>query len=83
MILVAAASGQATNGAGVMLSFGAGTLPVMLGLTLGGANLSRILTIKPMRHVAAVTTLLAALWTISLTFPRSSESLLVAHHLLH
>ncbi len=81
LLFVAAASGSAARGAGVMLAFGAGTLPVMLGLTLGGANLPLALTARPLRQLVGVATLIAALWTMAMAFPAFSASTLIAHHL--
>ena len=65
MLLVAGASGNASSGALTMLAFGAGTLPALLGLTLGGAALGAWLRRPGLRRIAGVLVMLAALWTLA------------------
>jgi uncharacterized protein len=64
VLLVAAASGSALAGALTMLAFGAGTLPALLGLTLGGAALGARLQRPALRRTAGCVVLLAAVWTL-------------------
>jgi len=64
VLLVAAASGSARSGAATMLAFGAGTLPALLGLTLGGAALGERLRRPALRRAAGGLVLLAAAWTL-------------------
>jgi sulfite exporter TauE/SafE len=64
VLLVAAASGSATEGAATMLAFGAGTLPALLGLTLGGASLGERLRRPALRRTAGGLVLAAAIWTL-------------------
>jgi len=64
VLLVAAASGSARDGAATMLAFGAGTLPALLGLTLGGATIGERLRRPSLRRVAGGLVLLAAIWTL-------------------
>lgn len=64
VLLVAAASGSAFTGAATMLAFGAGTLPALLGLTLGGATLGERLRRPALRRAAGGLVLLAAVWTL-------------------
>lgn len=65
VLLVAAASADAVTGAGTMLAFGAGTLPAMLGFTLGGASLAERLRHPTSRRAAGSLVLLAAVWTFA------------------
>jgi uncharacterized protein len=64
VLLVAAASGDALNGALTMLAFGAGTLPALIGVTLGGATLGQRLRRPALRRAAGGLVLLAAVWTL-------------------
>jgi len=64
VLLVAAASGDALDGAATMLAFGAGTLPALLGLTLGGASLGVWLRRPALRRAAGCAVLVAAVWTL-------------------
>ncbi|HUO79052.1 MAG TPA: sulfite exporter TauE/SafE family protein [Steroidobacteraceae bacterium] len=65
VLLVAAASGSAAAGAATMLAFGAGTLPALLGLTLGGATLAARLRRPALRRLGGGLVLVAALWTLA------------------
>ncbi len=64
VLLVAAASGSAVTGAATMLAFGTGTLPALLGFTLGGATLAERVRRPSLRRVAGGLVLLAAIWTL-------------------
>ncbi len=65
MLLVAASSASAVDGALTMLAFGIGTLPALLGLTLGGAALGARLGRPGLQRLAGVAILLAAAWTLA------------------
>ncbi|MEI8297002.1 MAG: sulfite exporter TauE/SafE family protein [Pseudomonadota bacterium] len=65
MLLVAASGGRALDGAATMLAFGVGTLPALLGLTLGGATLGTYLRRPGLRRLAGSAVLLAAIWTLT------------------
>jgi uncharacterized protein len=64
VLLVAAASGGALSGALTMLAFGTGTLPALIGFTLGGATLAERLRRPALRRAAGGLVLLAAAWTL-------------------
>jgi sulfite exporter TauE/SafE len=65
VMLVAAATGRPLTGAVTMLAFGAGTLPAMVGLTLGAATLGGVLRRPAARRTAGMLILAAAAWTIA------------------
>jgi len=64
MLLLGALQGTAMHGAMIMLAFGAGTLPAMLGSTLMSAQLSRITSLRGMRIFTGVLLLLLGWWTM-------------------
>lgn len=64
VLLLALAGGDALAGALTMLAFGAGTLPALVGLTLGGQALGQRLAAPGLRRAAGVAVLVAALWTL-------------------
>ena len=64
VLLLAATGGDALAGAATMLAFGAGTLPALVTLTLGGSALGRRLSAPGLRRLAGVAVLMAALWTL-------------------
>jgi uncharacterized protein len=63
VLLLAAATGEPVTAAGTMLAFGLGTLPALLGLTLGAASLGQWLRQPHVRRVAGVLVLACAAWT--------------------
>jgi len=64
MVLFAAFAGNASQGALIMLAFGAGTLPSMLSSSLLATHLARLLKTSGVRWVAAAALVLFGLWTI-------------------
>jgi sulfite exporter TauE/SafE len=62
-MLVAATSGSAAAAALTMVAFGVGTLPALVGLTLGAAPLGAVLRRPGTRRLAAALVMAAALWT--------------------
>jgi uncharacterized protein len=65
VLLVAAATGRPLTAAATMLAFGAGTLPAMVGLTLGGATLGGWLRQPATRRAGGILILAAAVWTFA------------------
>ncbi len=65
MLLLAAASAEVTMGAMIMLAFGAGTLPSMLGSSLLASQLAGLMQRAPARMFAGVLLLVFGLWTLS------------------
>jgi sulfite exporter TauE/SafE len=64
MLLLGALQGTALHGAMIMLAFGAGTLPAMLGSSLISAQLSRITSLREMRIFTGLLLLLLGWWTM-------------------
>jgi sulfite exporter TauE/SafE len=64
VLLTAASTGKALNGAMVMLVFGAGTLPAMLGLTLAAPTLDSILKDKTFRRFIGLGLVILAAWAL-------------------
>lgn len=82
MLLLAATSGGAITGAGVMLAFGAGTLPSMLTTSVAFDRAARVLAARAsVRRVAGILLMVFGLWTagyaLSHVLPGSSGH---AHH---
>ncbi len=65
VLLTAAISGDPAAGAGIMLAFGLGTLPAMMGITLFGQALRGWQRSTSARRVLGAMLLLFALWTIA------------------
>jgi sulfite exporter TauE/SafE len=65
VLLMAAATGNPAVAAASMLAFGLGTLPPLLGLTLGAATLGEWLRRPGMRRAAGVAVLACAAWTLA------------------
>lgn len=63
VLLMAAATGSAATAAATMVAFGIGTLPPLLGLTLGAASLGELLRRPGVRRAAGVAVLACAAWT--------------------
>ena len=78
VLLVAAASGDAANGAVVMFSFGAGTTPAMLLTGLGAARLSAIMQQRRTRLGAGL--LIIALGLLTIAMPVVGSLSGGAHH---
>jgi len=65
MLLLAAASAEVTTGAMIMLAFGVGTLPSMLGSSLLASQLAGLMQRAPARMFAGLLLLVFGLWTLS------------------
>ncbi|MFO0449780.1 MAG: sulfite exporter TauE/SafE family protein, partial [Pseudomonadota bacterium] len=65
VLLVAAAPAEPLAAAATMLAFGLGTLPPLLGLTLGAASLGTWLRRPPVRRLAGALVLTCAAWTLA------------------
>lgn len=65
MLLLAAMSGSASMGGGVMLAFGLGTLPSMLTSSLLASRLQRVLSKRLPKAVGSVLLLAAGVWMIA------------------
>jgi len=74
LLLTAAASGHAVTGAAVMLAFGLGTLPSMLGLTLAAPALAGILKDREVRRFIGFSLVLLAAWMAFSLFSMNSGS---------
>ena len=64
MLLTAASTGRFYTGAAVMLAFGAGTLPSMVGLSIAAPALGAILQERWVRRVIGLALILLAAWTL-------------------
>lgn len=64
LLLTAASTGQAIAGAGVMLAFGLGTLPSMLGLTLAAPAIANVLRDTHFRRFIGLSLILLAIWML-------------------
>jgi sulfite exporter TauE/SafE len=62
MLLTAGASGSFARGCAVMLAFGIGTLPAMLGLTLAAPGLAGLLADRTFRAFIGFSLIVLALW---------------------
>ena len=69
VLLTAASTGHAVSGALVMLGFGAGTLPALLGLTLWAPALASLLQDRTFRRVIGAALMLLAVWSVVLNGP--------------
>jgi uncharacterized protein len=65
VLLMAAATANPAVAAASMLAFGVGTLPPLLGLTLGAATLGEWLRRPGMRRAAGIAVLACAAWTLA------------------
>jgi sulfite exporter TauE/SafE len=66
LLAAAAVSGSAAAGAGVMLGFGLGTVPAMLGAGLAAGALGRKPWIGTMRRLAGVLLIVFGAWTLAM-----------------
>ncbi len=64
LLLTAASTGHAIAGAGVMLAFGLGTLPSMLGLTLAAPAIASVLKDAHFRRFIGLSLILMAAWMV-------------------
>jgi uncharacterized protein len=67
-LLTAASTANAAAGASVMLAFGAGTLPSMLGLTLAAPALASVLKDRDFRRFIGFSLVLLAAWMFFSTY---------------
>lgn len=67
-LALAATTGSATGGAGLMLVFGLGTLPSMLGMTVAGPGLSGLLSDRLLRRVMGAMMVLLGAWVLVSVF---------------
>jgi sulfite exporter TauE/SafE len=74
VLLMAAATAKPALAALAMLAFGLGTLPPLLGLTLGAATLGDWLRRPAMRRVAGVAVLACAGWTLAFALGHGSPA---------
>jgi sulfite exporter TauE/SafE len=72
-VVVAAGSGAASTGAGVMFAFWLGSLPALLGLALGTRWLSRRLS-RVVPRLGAALLVVVGLGTLALRLPAASET---------
>jgi len=66
VLLAAAVSGGAAEGALVMAAFGLGTLPAMVLATAGAARLASLTRRTGVRRAAGALVVLAGLWTMAM-----------------
>jgi len=64
VLMTAASTANAVSGALVMLAFGAGTLPAMLGLTVAAPALASFLEDRTVRRVIGFALIVLALWAL-------------------
>jgi sulfite exporter TauE/SafE len=76
MLLTAASTGDFPGGALVMLSFGVGTLPALLGLTLWAPALATLLQDRLFRRAIGAALILLAAWSVVIMGGPASD----AHH---
>jgi len=69
VLLTAASTGHFAAGCAVMLAFGAGTLPALMGLTLAAPALAALLGDRPFRRLIGAALVLLAAWSIVLLVP--------------
>jgi sulfite exporter TauE/SafE len=62
VLMTAASTGSALSGGATMLSFGLGTLPAMLGLTLAAPALNTFLSDKLVRRIVGFMLVVLAMW---------------------
>jgi sulfite exporter TauE/SafE len=72
-LAVAATSGDPINGALIMLSFGAGTLPAVMGAGLFTGFLASMARVKHLRQIAGISIILMALVTAFWPMDHSGE----------
>lgn len=64
VLMTAASTGNAISGAFTMFSFGAGTAPAMMGLTIAAPALSTFLSDKLVRRIVGFSLIVLALWMV-------------------
>ncbi len=74
VLLMAAARGDAVGGLTVMLAFGLGTLPSMLGLTAAAPGLSMLLSDRSFRRFIGLSLIVLSFWMLLTTWPALTGS---------
>ena len=64
VLMTAASTGNAVSGALTMFSFGAGTAPAMMGLTIAAPALSTCLSDKLVRRIVGFSLIVLAIWML-------------------
>lgn len=77
VLLTAASTGNPGEGALVMLAFGAGTLPALLGMTLWAPALASLLQDRNFRRAIGIALILLAAWSMLVMGPGAPVE---AHH---
>jgi sulfite exporter TauE/SafE len=81
VLLTAASTANPAAGAVTMLSFGAGTLPAMLGLTVAAPALASFLEDRTVRRVIGFALVVLAVWTVMMMWgSMTQESMDHSHH---
>jgi sulfite exporter TauE/SafE len=73
VLLIAAASSDATNGALIMVAFGAGTMPAMLMTGLGTAQLASMMRRKSIRYGLGLAIVLLGIFTLAMPLLSASS----------
>lgn len=80
ILVTAASTAQPVSGALIMLAFGVGTLPSMLGLTVAAPALSSFLGDRTVRRMIGFSLVVLALWTLVMMWNMSQGQMNHAHH---
>jgi sulfite exporter TauE/SafE len=80
VLLTAASTGEPMGGAAVMLAFGAGTLPTMLGLTAATPALAVFFQDRSIRRIVGLALVGLALWTLLMMWNAGQTDTNHAHH---
>ncbi len=80
ILLTAASTGKPLTGAVTMLSFGVGTMPAMLGLTLAAPALASMLQDKTVRRIIGFALVVLAAWTLFMMWNATQGGM---HHMQH
>ena len=80
ILITAAASGDVIQGALVMLAFGAGTLPSMLGMSLAAPMLSTMIRDRQVRRIIGFGLIVLAVYSFLIAFGVGGELNSASHH---
>ena len=81
VLMTAASTANPVSGALTMLTFGAGTLPAMLGLTVAAPALSSFLEDRTVRRLIGFALVVLAIWTLVMIWGAVSQGTMgQAHH---
>ena len=64
VLMTAASTGAAVNGALTMFAFGAGTAPAMMGMTVAAPALSTFLSDRLVRRIVGFSLIVLAVWMV-------------------